>query len=112
MRSSDASIPRSSASSTSLRRPNYFARSATSLRRRAPRNSSAASLPISQYGKPLQTRFISYAFEFSTHCGTTGRVAVLLSPQNPVSAVFLEETQLASRQLGIELQAFEAHRAD
>jgi putative tryptophan/tyrosine transport system substrate-binding protein len=40
------------------------------------------------------------------------RVAVLLNPENPVSAVFLEETQLASRQLGIELQAFEAHRAD
>jgi putative ABC transport system substrate-binding protein len=40
------------------------------------------------------------------------RVAVLLNPENPVSAVFLEEAQLASRQLGIELQAFEARRAD
>ena len=36
------------------------------------------------------------------------RVAVLMNPENPVSAVFLGETQLASRQLGIELQPLEA----
>jgi putative ABC transport system substrate-binding protein len=40
--------------------------------------------------------------------GKIARLAVLLNPENPVSAVFLEETQLASRKLGIELHALEA----
>jgi putative tryptophan/tyrosine transport system substrate-binding protein len=38
------------------------------------------------------------------------RVAVLMNPENPVTTVFLEETKLASRQLGIELQTFEVRR--
>jgi len=40
------------------------------------------------------------------------RVGVLLNPDQPVSARFLKETRIASRQLGIELQVFEARRPD
>jgi putative ABC transport system substrate-binding protein len=36
------------------------------------------------------------------------RVALLINPKNPISAIFLEETQDASRKLGIELQQLEA----
>jgi putative tryptophan/tyrosine transport system substrate-binding protein len=36
------------------------------------------------------------------------RVALLMNPKNPISAIFLEETQDASRRLGIELQQLEA----
>jgi putative ABC transport system substrate-binding protein len=36
------------------------------------------------------------------------RVGVLKNPENPVSAIFLEETQTAARNLGIELQSSNA----
>jgi putative ABC transport system substrate-binding protein len=36
------------------------------------------------------------------------RVGILLNPDNPISAVFLEETKFAARQLRAELQPFEA----
>ena len=36
------------------------------------------------------------------------RVALLINHKNPISAIFLEETQDASRKLGIELQQLEA----
>jgi putative ABC transport system substrate-binding protein len=36
------------------------------------------------------------------------RVAVLMNPDNPVSAIFLEETQAAARSLGVELASLEA----
>jgi putative ABC transport system substrate-binding protein len=36
------------------------------------------------------------------------RVGILMNPDNPISAVFLEETRLSARQLAAELQPFEA----
>jgi putative ABC transport system substrate-binding protein len=39
-------------------------------------------------------------------------VGVLLNPNQPVSARFLNETTIAARQLGIELQVFEARQPD
>jgi putative ABC transport system substrate-binding protein len=36
------------------------------------------------------------------------RVAILMNPDNPVSAIFLEETQAAAQKLGIELQRVDA----
>jgi putative ABC transport system substrate-binding protein len=40
------------------------------------------------------------------------RVAVLMNPENPVSAIFLEETQAATRKLGVELQRVDARSPD
>jgi putative ABC transport system substrate-binding protein len=40
------------------------------------------------------------------------RVAVLMNPDNPVSAVFLEETQVAAQRLGIQLQRLEARNPE
>ena len=36
------------------------------------------------------------------------RVAILMNPDNPVTAVFLEETRVAARTLGVQLQQLEA----
>jgi putative ABC transport system substrate-binding protein len=36
------------------------------------------------------------------------RVAILMNPENPVSAIFFEETDAAARKLGIELQRLDA----
>jgi putative ABC transport system substrate-binding protein len=36
------------------------------------------------------------------------RVAILMNPDNPISAVFLEETKLAARRFGVELQPLDA----
>ena len=36
------------------------------------------------------------------------RVGILMNPDNPISAIFLEETKLAARQLGAELQPLDA----
>ena len=36
------------------------------------------------------------------------RVAILMSPDNPVHAVFLEETRVAAQTLGVQLQPLEA----
>jgi putative ABC transport system substrate-binding protein len=36
------------------------------------------------------------------------RVAILMNPDNPVTAVFLEETRVASQKLGVQLQPLEA----
>jgi putative tryptophan/tyrosine transport system substrate-binding protein len=38
----------------------------------------------------------------------SSRVGILMNPDNPISAVFFEETKLAARQLGIELQQLHA----
>jgi putative tryptophan/tyrosine transport system substrate-binding protein len=46
-----------------------------------------------------------------TALGTVSRVALLMNPQNAVSAVFLEETQAAASQLGIAVRALEARNA-
>jgi putative ABC transport system substrate-binding protein len=40
------------------------------------------------------------------------RVAILMNPDNPISAVFLEETKLAARQLRTELQPFNARNPE
>jgi putative ABC transport system substrate-binding protein len=40
--------------------------------------------------------------------GKASRVAILMNPDNPVSAIFLEETQAAARRAGIELQRVDA----
>ena len=40
------------------------------------------------------------------------RVAILLNPDNRVHAVFLEETRLAARSLGVQLQALEARNPE
>jgi len=40
------------------------------------------------------------------------RVAVLMNPVNPVSAIFWEETQVAARKLGIDLQRLEARQPE
>ena len=40
------------------------------------------------------------------------RVGVLKNPDNPVSAIFLEETQVAARKLGIELQSSDARNPE
>jgi putative ABC transport system substrate-binding protein len=37
------------------------------------------------------------------------RVAVLMNPDNPVSAVFLEDTQVAARSVAIDVQRLDAH---
>jgi putative ABC transport system substrate-binding protein len=36
------------------------------------------------------------------------RVAILMNPDNPVTAVFLEETRVAAQKLGVQLQLLEA----
>lgn len=36
------------------------------------------------------------------------RVAILMNPENPVTAVFLEETRVAAQKLGVQLQPLEA----
>ena len=40
------------------------------------------------------------------------RVAILMNPDNPISAVFLEETKLAAQQLRTELQPFNARNPE
>jgi putative ABC transport system substrate-binding protein len=40
--------------------------------------------------------------------GKVSRVAILMNPDNAVSAIFLEETQAAARRVGIELQRVDA----
>jgi putative ABC transport system substrate-binding protein len=40
------------------------------------------------------------------------RVAILMNPDNPVSAIFLEETQAAAHKLGIELQRVDARQPE
>jgi putative ABC transport system substrate-binding protein len=40
--------------------------------------------------------------------GNVSRVAILMNPDNAVSAIFLEETQAAARRAGIELQRVDA----
>ncbi len=44
--------------------------------------------------------------------GKLSRMSVLMNPDNPVSAVFMEETQAAARAAGIELQRLEARNAE
>jgi putative tryptophan/tyrosine transport system substrate-binding protein len=46
-----------------------------------------------------------------TALGTVSRVALLMNPENAVSAVFLEETRAAASQLGIAVRALEARNA-
>jgi ABC-type uncharacterized transport system substrate-binding protein len=40
--------------------------------------------------------------------GKVSRVAILMNPDNPVSAIFLDETQAAAQSVGIELQRVDA----
>jgi putative ABC transport system substrate-binding protein len=40
------------------------------------------------------------------------RIAILMNPENPVSAIFLAETQAAARTLGIELQRVDARNPE
>ena len=44
--------------------------------------------------------------------GKLSRMSVLMNPDNPVSTVFMEETQTAAREVGIELQRLEARNAE
>jgi len=40
------------------------------------------------------------------------RVAIIMNPDNPISAIFLEETKVAARRLGAELQRFDARNSE
>ena len=44
--------------------------------------------------------------------GKVSRVAIIMNPDNPISAIFLDETKVAARQLGAELQPLDARNPD